>query len=747
MTVLSRRIPRILRANSAVVVGSVLLVLLASMSYTGIEALIGNMASNRERFAREYALESAAFVTQQPLTDPGSLRTGFHVVLEARREADVLVDGPEPYTLRLLEQTSLVNRPAVTQGSPLGADTELLLGQTIARARKVAVGGTVTAADRTFSIVGTVTVPDYLYPLKDTEETSLLIDMKAFGIAVVTSAALDTLDAPVQTVWHVRGTPEDLVTLKYAVAASAGLVTWLDIAANPRYTIVDAEIRNARFAVASLPTMLLVLASLMLAITMNRFIHRELAQIGMLLAQGYTAGELLRHYISLPVVIAGAGSVLGVVAGFLFFRPLYGFYTLFFAVPLLHLDVRAAWVLVSILLPFAFLLPSVTLVVRRAVRRTPVELMKNRGERMRVTALERHLHLPRLSVAGTFRLRDTVRSPARLVVTLIGITAAAAMLLAGQTLQHSITVMIDTTFNHIMRHEYQYVLRTPHTTNPWGGETAYVEPFRGTDRSAPGLQLMGVDPAFTMIQALDTSGAAVSFERIVMTRPLADRWNVNPGDTVTVVRAATDRPYTLTVDSVAEIFTNSAILMPRDQMTALLDLPSGAFNVVYSANPLLITDADLLSTTTRSEVRQGFESTLTWARTMMNVLGAVGILIALFVVLVIASLSIDDHSVTISILKVLGYANHEIAGMVLLSTFIPVVLGYVLAVPFLARYLNILLTLNQQNLDFALPIRVSPLGVAIGFVIIAMAWGAATLLAMRSVFRIPLAESLKTARE
>lgn len=747
MTILFRRIPRIVRANGAVTIGSLILVLLASMSYTSIEALIGNMSGNRALFARDYALESAAFVTREPLADTGSLETRFDVVLEARREADVSVDGPEPYTLRLMEQTSLINRPAVTQGSPLSADDEILIGQTIAQARTLAVGDTITTAGRTFHIAGFVTVPDYLYPLKDAEDVSLLIDMKVFGIAVVTNSTLGTPEMPIKTVWHVRGTSADLVALKYAVAASAGLVTWLDITTNPRYTIVDAEIRNARFAVASIPTLLLVLASLMLAIVMNRFIHQDLAQIGMLLAQGYSADELLRHYLVLPAIIGGAGSVLGVIAGFFGFRPLYRFYTLFFAVPMLHLEIRTTWILVSILLPLVFLLPSVAFVVRRAVQRSPVELMKNRGERIHVTALERHIRVRRLSVLNQFRLRDAVRSPARLAVTFVGITAAAAMLLAGQTLQHSITVMIETTFGSVMRYEYQYVLRTPRTVNPWDAETAYVESFRGTDPDAPGLQLIGVDSTFTMIQSNDTSGGTVSYDQIVMTRPLADRWSVHPGDTVTVVRTATDTSYGLTIDAIAEIYTNSAIFMPRDQLTTLLNVTPRAFNVVYSLEALPIDESTLLFTTTRSEVRRGFESTLVWARTMMSVLGVVGIFIALFVILIIASLSVEDHHITISILKVLGYADREIAGMVLLSTLIPVILGYVMAVPFLTRYLQTLLSLNQQNLNFTLPIHISPPGVLAGFGIIATAWGTATLLAMRSLFRIPLAESLKTARE
>ncbi|HWQ21881.1 MAG TPA: ABC transporter permease, partial [Clostridia bacterium] len=592
MTILSRRIPRILRSNGPVMVGSLLLVLLASMSYTGIEALVGNLALNRERFAQEYALESASFVTRSPLSNPRSLAETFHVVLEARREADVSIDALEPYTLRLMEQTTQVNRAAVILGSTLDTDTDLLLGQTIAQARTLPVGSTIMIGGRALDVVGTVTLPDYLYPLRDPEETSLLIDMKAFGIAVVTGAALDALGVPARVVWHVRGTALDLISLKYAVAGSAGLATWLDTGVNPRYTIVDAEVKNARFAVASLPTLLLLLSSLMLAITMNRFVHSELPQIGMLLAQGYTAGELLCHYLALPSVVAGAGSVLGSVAGLLVFKPLYSFYTLFFAVPLLHFEIRAIWLLLSVLLPFAFLLPSVVLVVWRAVRRTPVELMRNRGERVQISAIEKHIRMRHLSAAAQFRLRDVVRSPARLIVTFVGIAAAGAMLLAGQTLQHSITDMIETTFDETMRYDYQYVLRDVRTANPWDAETAYVESFRGTRPGDPGLQLMGVDPGFGMIRAVDTSGVAVSFDQVVVTRPLADRWNLAPGDTVAIIRTATDTSYSLKIDSVAEIYTNSAVIMPRDQMTALLGMPLHALNVVYSMDPLPIADAE-----------------------------------------------------------------------------------------------------------------------------------------------------------
>lgn len=69
------------------------------------------------------------------------------------------------------------------------------------------------------------------------------------------------------------------------------------------------------------------------AVTTSNTIEKESAVIGTLRASGYTRGELLRHYLVLPVIVTLIGAVLGNILGYSVFKNViadiyYGSYSL-----------------------------------------------------------------------------------------------------------------------------------------------------------------------------------------------------------------------------------------------------------------------------------------------------------------------------------------------------------------------------------------------------------------------------------
>ena len=62
----------------------------------------------------------------------------------------------------------------------------MLLGQTVATALKARLGTTMTLLGRSFTVVGFASVPDYMYPIRTTDDAGIMLDPKAFGIAVIT---------------------------------------------------------------------------------------------------------------------------------------------------------------------------------------------------------------------------------------------------------------------------------------------------------------------------------------------------------------------------------------------------------------------------------------------------------------------------------------------------------------------------------------------------------------------------------
>lgn len=78
---------------------------------------------------------------------------------------------------------------------------------------------------------------------------------------------------------------------------------------------------------------LITILAFVFAVTTNNTITKEATVIGTLRASGYTRGELLRHYISLPVITTLIAALVGNILGYTVFKNImaalyYGSYSL-----------------------------------------------------------------------------------------------------------------------------------------------------------------------------------------------------------------------------------------------------------------------------------------------------------------------------------------------------------------------------------------------------------------------------------
>ena len=69
--------------------------------------------------------------------------------------------------------------------------------------------------------------------------------------------------------------------------------------------------------------MIIAVIAFMFAVTSSNTISREANVIGTLRASGYTKGELVRHYMTLPVVVTLLGAVVGNLLGYTVFEKLF----------------------------------------------------------------------------------------------------------------------------------------------------------------------------------------------------------------------------------------------------------------------------------------------------------------------------------------------------------------------------------------------------------------------------------------
>ena len=77
----------------------------------------------------------------------------------------------------------------------------------------------------------------------------------------------------------------------------------------------------------------MVIMAFVFGITTSNTIRKEAGVIGTLRASGYTKNELIRHYMSMPVLVTLIGAVVGNILGYTIFKNVcagmyYGSYSL-----------------------------------------------------------------------------------------------------------------------------------------------------------------------------------------------------------------------------------------------------------------------------------------------------------------------------------------------------------------------------------------------------------------------------------
>lgn len=727
--------------------GSMVLILLSCLSFTMFNMLSDNMGRLFTNFAADYAQEDADFMTDQPIKDMASLENRFQLSMEEGKIMDYAVS--ENTVLRVFSENSKVNLPAVIDGSPL-KEQQVLLDPAYAKANHINQGDTVTILGTDFFVAGTMSLPNYIYPLKS--DSDLMSDPKTFGLAVITKADFDELgqgNIYYQIRFHDREyLEEQIAAFKKAVFDSGiHIIKWENTSVNPRVTYVTTKMKGINKVSTAMPVAMLILTCILTGIVMWRVVKREAAIIGTLYALGYRKKEIRSHYLRYPAIIALAGSVAGTIFGALLLQPMLSFMVSFFNMPVDRINFGIQYIIISILLPVLVLSAAGYLVVQKALKSSPLQLMRGGNTNEKVGFIERRIKLDRFKFPTKFKIREQLRSIARSSFLLLGIIMATMLLMMGFAVKSSLDSLMKDGFEKAYQYNYSYLFHTMQTEEPAGGETFSELPFALSSNEDVSITVYGVHPDSEYINYLDLSGRKIIPDQIIITRTLAEKINVKEGDKITVTDKLNSQQYVLVINKIADSYVGNYLYMPLDQLNSLVGYPADSYMGVWSNERLDIPAGDLLTTVTKDEIKNTFRTILTPLQSVVGVTAFLSFLIGLVVIYVVISLIIEENKENISLMKILGYRKKEVYSMILNSSSLTVIAGYILGVPLLLMSLKALYQSLTAEMSFSMPVSINIAFLVIGFAVIYITYEISKSLSKRKVNRISMNAVLKSRLE
>ncbi|MEJ2082335.1 MAG: ABC transporter permease [Acidobacteriota bacterium] len=483
-------------------------------------------------------------------------------VAEPRVVVDVTVDLPgfsEPIVGRLVSLPA-DRRPAlcdvfIQKGHYLdpSRSDEVLVSANFAAAHRLEPGDRLAAVingrRKQLRIAGLALSPEYVYHIRPGE---LMPDDRRFGIIWMEHRAL-------ATAYRMEGGFNNILLKLRRDSSEPAVIEHVDrllepyggFGAIPRRLqmsewFLENEFVQLRSFGASIPLLFLGVAAFLLNVVLTRIVSVQREQIGAVKALGYSDRSIATHYLKWAIAIALLGSLIGLAGGIRLGRAMTDLYNQFFHFPILlyRLGPRVAIEAVGISLAAAIL--GALFAVRRALRLPPAEAMRPEAPPVYRKSIAERFGLRRvLSQPARIIVRSLERRPLRALISIVGISAATALLILGTFTEDAIGDFTEIQFNRAQRYDLMVTFVEPasprarHEIQRMPG-VLDLEPFRSVPvRLIHGhrwrdMAITGIPAHSRMNRIIDASSSVLDPppEGLALSAILANSLGIRAGDPV-----------------------------------------------------------------------------------------------------------------------------------------------------------------------------------------------------------------------
>ncbi|WP_243895664.1 FtsX-like permease family protein [Clostridium botulinum] len=546
----------------------------------------------------------------------------------------------------------------------------------------------------------------------------------------------------IRTFYHTVFKENNENDFKKYIEEKYNIVSYTERDNNVRYTLVKTKMDSSILMAITMPMIIILLTSTLLAIVMWRIIKTDLKQIGTLYALGYKKSEILKHYISYPIIIGTIGGVIGTLLGIVLSKPLDTLMRNYFNIPLIKENYSINYIILSPIIPLFFLILASFIVILKVLKMSPVNLMKGFKNKGRINKIEKNLKLYKFRFKNKFKIREITRNIGRTTILLVGITIASMLLLMGFMIKDSMDSLIKAQ-NNINQYEYNYIFKTLQIQKNYVGEKYNVSSFKVQNDEEP-IPIYGIDKDSKFISLKDSKGEKIQFNKVILTKALAEKLNINKRDRIKIYNIYNDKGFFINIDEIADNYITKSIYIPLDKFNTMMNYEKNSHIGLYSKEKLDIDENLIFKVESKKETEEAFKAMIQPMKYSLTIMAIFAFIIALIVIYVVTSIIVEENKGNISMLKVLGYKKEEINSLILDTEKISVLIGYLLSIPILKIFMGELMKKVAEDTNFSIPMNISIKYIVIGFVIIYLTYEISKIFSKRKILAISMVEFTKT---
>lgn len=605
-------------------------------------------------------------------------------------------DGKNDGTVRVFAKTDDINLACVLDGRLPENENEIAVDRMHADNVDMKVGDTIRVGGEKFEVVGLIAYVNY--STLHEKATDLMFDAIKFDVAMVTDEGFDRLGESIHYAyaWKYKDAPADekeektlsddfrKVLAAQTMLHGNELKDYVPSYGNPAINFATDDMGSDMSMGGVILDILIIIIAFIFGVTISNTITKESSTIGTLRASGYTRGELVRHYLSMPVIVTFLAAIVGNILGYTVFKNVVvGMYYNSYSLPTYETvwnpDAFVKTTVVPIILMFVVNL----IVIVRMLRHTPLQFLRHD---LKKSKRKKAIRLPHWKFMSRFRVRIMFQNISNYLILFVGICFIMVMLAMAVGMPDTLTYYQKHASN-LMFTKYQYVLKTYQnadgsivtTDNEDAENFAMKSLVKRSDALDEEISTYGVVDDSQYIEISDLE--SLEKNEVYISNSYADKYGIAIGDTIKLEEKYTDDTYNFKVCGIYEKCQSIAVFMPISQYRKVFDLDDDAFSGFFSDSKITDIDSDMIaSTITKRDITKMCDQLDHSMGSYMQYFQVLCILLSMAMIYLLTKLIIEKNENAISMTKILGYENREIASLYLLSTTIVMLVIDVLTV-------------------------------------------------------------------
>ena len=747
-------------------------------------SLIFTLESTREAYyQRNRMADVFATLKRAPLSmaDRIAELPGVAAV-ETRVVVDVTLDLPgvlEPATGHIVsipeDKPQILNQLFLRNGRLPRPDERrgVVVGEAFAKANALQPGDSIAAIINghrdTLFITGIGLSPEFVFEARAGET---LPDNKRFGViwmnyrAVAVAYNLDGAFNDICVDIAPGASPAPVMAEMDRILApygAAGALARKDQASAAR---LNDELRVLHALSVAYPVVFLSVAAFMVNAVLARLIRLQREQIAQLKAMGYSSWTIGLHFIKFALVIVVLGTIIGGIAGRLMGGGLVNLYTIFFRFPSLVFKMDFAALGLALTVSGIASSIGVLSVVWQAVKLPPAEAMRPEPPAdFKPSILERLGLTKGASPSFRMALRNIERKPLQALFTIFGLSLATGLMVLPGAMSDSIDYLLTFQWNLAQRQDVVAFLSEP------GSGSAFhdLEHLPGVLRAEPiravqarikfghhyrKLAVTGMPRGADLNRLLDDQRAPIVMpeEGILMSSKLAEVLGARVGDEVQLEVLEGQRPLrTAPIRGLITDYAGVAAYMDLGALRRLMhegDTINGAYLTVDQSRwddfMRKVKETPRAAVVlVKKEQLAAFRNTIGQSIGIMRKLYfTLAVIVAFGVVYNSARIALSERSRDLATLRVIGFTQREVAGVLLGELSILVLSALPVGLLF-GRGLTMFIMGSFSTETVRMPLAISPSTYSIAIIVVLSAACASFAVVSRMLTKLDMVGVLK----